>query len=531
MGQLLSTPLPTPGSQAPQAIPTTPTKFPASPASSSAGDRESHVRIGELCRHVKDLEDRLEAAAKEHATIQNWLLAQLVAQNGVKSAAIPDVSARDSNLDACLKRIGELEKEVEASRKAQQARPNDQDFMTFDDGENLDAQFRALASILPIGPVESEFGESEEGSKVPLEEVKEEEKKTSGEPDLKPSRIHIPPHLRYRGQQAVPLERGDRRADVSRGRSPAPRAVATGVDLGGPAAVNRRQPSDRVQNGAGLAASRYGPGPPQPPQNAPTGPRIPNKGTYFSHISPPAPGEIYRTEDLQYNPPNASGHHRAVLILGIPHFFKLFEVLSSISTGEIVSANLTNTGPIMGFQTAYVVFAAEEAAVALAKGAPPLVKNRRLTVSLINTPTWRMSREMQEGVETKGWSRFVRIAERPDDFGPTDLERQLRLMTGEFEKNPALRYWHAAGDLWVEFPGVVEAIAAVEHFEKLFRQVGSVVGFARDPAITDRENAEKWAKEADEENGEVDGYDGDGEETTGQEEVTAGAEERPLIEF
>ncbi|KAF2817969.1 uncharacterized protein BDZ99DRAFT_514190 [Mytilinidion resinicola] len=104
----------------------------------------------------------------------------------------------------------------------------------------------------------------------------------------------------------------------------------------------------------------------------------------------------------------------------------------------------------------------------------------------------------------------MRIAERPDDFGPADLEHHLILLTGECETNPALRYWTAEGDLSIEFAGVMEAKATVEHFN--------------------RENAEKWAREANEENGEVDRYDGD--EQTGREEATvAGAKERPLIEF
>ncbi|KAF2817883.1 uncharacterized protein BDZ99DRAFT_514103 [Mytilinidion resinicola] len=172
--------------------------------SKSFDSTASPVHTSELCRHVKDLEERLEATAKEHATIQNWLLAQLVAQNGVKSAAIPDVSAGDSRLDACLKRMGELEKEVEARRKAQEARQNDQDFMTFEDGENLDAEFWALASFLPIGPVESDFGESEEGAEVPLEEVMGEENKTPEEPGLQLSHVSNPNFMIY--QEEVDLE-------------------------------------------------------------------------------------------------------------------------------------------------------------------------------------------------------------------------------------------------------------------------------------------------------------------------------------
>ncbi|KAF2817952.1 uncharacterized protein BDZ99DRAFT_531157 [Mytilinidion resinicola] len=158
VGQRISTPNLLPVSHTPS-HPSTLTRVPASPASSSAGNRESHVRIGELCRHVKDLEDRLEAIAKEHATIQNWLLAQLIAQNGLESIPLPDVSAGDSRLDACLKRIVELEKEVEASRKAREARQNDEDFMTFEDEENLDAEFLSLSCAFLVGPVEREFGE------------------------------------------------------------------------------------------------------------------------------------------------------------------------------------------------------------------------------------------------------------------------------------------------------------------------------------------------------------------------------------
>ncbi|KAF2817873.1 uncharacterized protein BDZ99DRAFT_531117 [Mytilinidion resinicola] len=144
---------------------------------------------------------------------------------------------------------------------------------------------------------------------------------------------------------------------------------------------------------------------------------------------------------------------------------------------------------------------------------------------------WMQRRQRSTSGSCSGlWDRL--FAERPDDFGPLYSEHQLCLMTGEWKTNPALRYRHAAGDLWMEFPGVMEAKTAVGHFGKLFRQVGSVVGFAMDPAITDRENAEKWAKEADEENGGVNGYDGDGEETAVQEEAkVAGAEEHPLIEF
>ncbi|KAF2817888.1 uncharacterized protein BDZ99DRAFT_514110 [Mytilinidion resinicola] len=81
----------------------------------------------------------------------------------LQPAPLPDVSARDSRLDVCLKRI---ENKVKASWQAHEARQNDQDFMTFEDGENLDAEFRALASVLPIGALESDFGESEEDAEV-----------------------------------------------------------------------------------------------------------------------------------------------------------------------------------------------------------------------------------------------------------------------------------------------------------------------------------------------------------------------------
>ncbi|KAF2499756.1 hypothetical protein BU16DRAFT_282352 [Lophium mytilinum] len=522
MGQLLSTANPAPDSQAPPIIPLAAARFPPSPPSSTAGDRESYVRIGELGALVKDLEGRLDAAAKENAAVQKYLLGQLVAQTGLISAPVPDVSAQDARLEACLKRIGELEKEVEASKQRQEARQIAEDFISFEEEEILDAEVLTPSQGLQIGPVAVEFGEDRKEAEEPLEVVKGKEKATPDPADSQPSRVSIPPHLRYQSEKKTVLDPQDSRANVSRGRSPAPRPRP---DLKGAADVNQPGPSNRVQTGAGLTASKYGPGPPGPPRNAPTGPRIPTQSAYFTHIEPPAPGTIHRTEDLRYAPEDVTGTRRSVLILGIPRQVRLYQVLQLVTTGELISARLAKTGTITGFETAYLVFAEERAAVELAQNGPLVIKGRRLTVSLINSPTWRMSRELHDGVVNKGWTRFIRIADLPADFEPANLEHHLRLLTCEWQINPALRYWNMDGDLWVEFEGVMEAKAAVEHFAHLFRQVGCAVRFGRDPNIFDEsEDGEDESEYGDE-------YDGDGEETAQDEQAAAGADERPLIEF
>ncbi|KAF2817929.1 uncharacterized protein BDZ99DRAFT_514152 [Mytilinidion resinicola] len=97
----------------------------------------------------------------------------------------------------------------------------------------------------------------------------------------------------------------------------------------------------------------------------------------------------------------------------------------------------------------------------------------------------------------------------------------------------SVRCYTGEGDLWIEFPGVVEAKEMEEYFGAMLR---FIVGFARDPAIEDRKKMEQWEENEkneieskEKEHSKVDGYDGDRE--AGQEEATVAGAERPFIEF
>ncbi|KAF2502094.1 hypothetical protein BU16DRAFT_532491 [Lophium mytilinum] len=158
-----------------------------------------------------------------------------------------------------------------------------------------------------------------------------------------------------------------------------------------------------------------------------------------ARLAQTAPGKVYRNEDLQYVPKDATGTRRSVLILGVPRQVRLYQLLRLATTGELISTRLAKTGIIAGFEIAYLVFAKEAAAVEIAQNGPLVIES---------CPSSRaaVSPELQDGVETKGWTRCVRIAEAAADIEPADLEHHLRVPTGEWQMDPALRYWNSGGD-------------------------------------------------------------------------------------
>ncbi|KAJ5108291.1 hypothetical protein N7456_004966 [Penicillium angulare] len=109
---------------------------------------------------------------------------------------------------------------------------------------------------------------------------------------------------------------------------------------------------------------------------------------------------------------------RTVLIYGVPSDSKLTEVLSWVRGGQVLTASLMNTTPIMGYETAMVTFVAGESCLRyeemLAYYGNTLIPDG-VAVGFLEEPTYPISRQIQQAIEKKQATRCLLMLGRIED--------------------------------------------------------------------------------------------------------------------
>lgn len=116
---------------------------------------------------------------------------------------------------------------------------------------------------------------------------------------------------------------------------------------------------------------------------------------------------------LRYIPGPAQGNSfRTVKIEDLPLSTTMDQVLEAIRGGDVFSAQLLNTGFLTGYHTAIVVFLYQNQAVDFADRARRsgfFIRGKRAKVSVLNTPTYPMSAEMERLIFEEGSTRCVAL--------------------------------------------------------------------------------------------------------------------------
>ncbi|KAL2004723.1 hypothetical protein VTN00DRAFT_3251 [Thermoascus crustaceus] len=103
---------------------------------------------------------------------------------------------------------------------------------------------------------------------------------------------------------------------------------------------------------------------------------------------------------------------RTIKIEDLPLSTTMDQVLEALRGGKVYSAHLLNTGFMTGYHTAIIVFLYQSQAEEVSRRASEsgfFVGSKRAKVSVLNTPTYPMSAEMERLIFEEGFTRCVAL--------------------------------------------------------------------------------------------------------------------------
>lgn len=116
---------------------------------------------------------------------------------------------------------------------------------------------------------------------------------------------------------------------------------------------------------------------------------------------------------LRYKPePGESNVYRTVKIEELPLDVRMDQVLGQVCCGDVFSAQLLNTKEITGYHTAIVIFLQQRQAENFARYAVTegiFINGTRLKVTVLDTPTYPMSAELETLIWHEGYTRCVAL--------------------------------------------------------------------------------------------------------------------------
>lgn len=129
---------------------------------------------------------------------------------------------------------------------------------------------------------------------------------------------------------------------------------------------------------------------------------------------------------LRYSPSPADEGNafRTITIEDLPLSTTMDQVLEALRGGKVYSAHLLNTGFMTGYHTAIIVFLYQSHAEEVARCASEsgfFVGGKRAKVSVLNTPTYPMSAEMERLIFEEGFTRCVAL----DNFDHETMTEKL----------------------------------------------------------------------------------------------------------
>lgn len=193
---------------------------------------------------------------------------------------------------------------------------------------------------------------------------------------------------------------------------------------------------------------------------------------------------------LRYIPQsdNNNNTYRTIKIEYLPLFTTVDVLLSKIRGGAIYSARLLNTSPITGHHTALVVFLLQRDALRFLERASKMgfsIHHAKAKVSLVNTPTYPISREMERLIFREGHTRCISMT------GMNELlVKKLSLV---MQKCFCHYYVESTedgyeGQICIRFHSIKIATAVYELVRNNPRFRYCRVSFARDPCCQDPED-------------------------------------------
>ncbi|KAL9597469.1 MAG: hypothetical protein Q9219_005102 [cf. Caloplaca sp. 3 TL-2023] len=192
-----------------------------------------------------------------------------------------------------------------------------------------------------------------------------------------------------------------------------------------------------------------------------------------------------------------SNLYRSVLIDNLP-FVQLCEILLNIKGGVVVDAKLFDTTKVTGGMSAMITFLYEHGARALEKRASQQAltfDGIRARVTLLPTPTYPLSANLQTAITKYGQTRCLEIRNFPKDIKPAELEYDMRVCTEMTTHRIVSKKIRSDGILELHFTSIRYAGQAYGALTTWRRYRQCKVSFAPDPCTLSREEASSAEQE------------------------------------